>query len=115
VYNATTDDWRTHPAIDFNVADGSQIKSISTGIVIKIYDDVLLGTVAEIDHGNGVIARYCGLNKDTVEIKEGNTLTQGQVIGYLGTVPFEKSEISHLHFETKHNGEYVDPLELMGK
>ncbi len=115
VYNATTDDWRTHPAIDFNVADGSQIKAISTGTVLRIYDDVLLGTVAELDHGNGVIARYCGLNKDTIEIKEGSSITQGQVIGYLGTVPFEKSEISHLHFEIKHNGEYVDPLELMGK
>ena len=115
IYNATTDDWRTHPAIDFNMADGAQIKAISNGKVLKIYEDALLGTVAEIDHGNEVIARYCGLNKDTIEIKQGDSLTQDQVIGYLGTVPYEKSEISHLHFEIKYKGEYVDPLELMGK
>lgn len=115
IYNATTDDWRTHPAIDFNIADGSQIKAIANGKVIKVYEDALLGTVAEIDHGNDVIARYCGLNKDTIEIKQGEAITQDQVIGYLGTVPYEKSEISHLHFEIKYKGEYVDPLELMGK
>lgn len=115
IYNATTDDWRTHPAVDFNIADGSQIKAISSGTVIRVYDDAILGTVVELDHGNSVVARYCGLNKDTIEIKAGDTLTQGQIIGYLGTVPFEKNEISHLHFEIKYKGEYVDPLELMGK
>ena len=39
----------------------------------------------------------------------------GQEIGKLGAVPFEASLESHLHFETKLDGEYVDPLTVMGK
>ena len=114
-YNPSTDDWRTHPAVDFKGAEGSQIKAISNGTVKDIYDDALLGTVLVIDHGNQVEAKYCGLNKDTIEIEKGATVNEGQCIGYLGTVPLEKSELSHLHFEIQYKGKNVDPLELMGK
>lgn len=114
-YNATTDDWRTHPAVDFKGTEGAQVKAISKGTIVKIYDDALLGTVAEIDHGNEVIAKYCGLNKDTIEVSAGNSVSEGQVIGYLGAVPFEKTELPHLHFEIIYKGKTVDPLELMGK
>lgn len=113
--NTTTDDWRTHPAVDFKGTEGAQVKAISKGTIVKIYDDALLGTVAEIDHGNQVIAKYCGLNKDTIELKAGEFVSEGQIIGYLGTVPYEKSELPHLHFEIIYKGEKVDPLELMGK
>ncbi len=115
MYNTTTDDWRTHPAIDFKSEEGAQIKAISAGVVKNIYDDVLLGTVMEIDHGNQVVAKYCGLNKETLKRAKGNKVTAGQVIGYLGEIPFEKSEAPHLHFEIEYKDENVDPLELMGK
>ena len=114
-YNPSTDDWRTHPAVDFKGAEGSQIKAISYGTVKDIYDDALLGTVIVIDHGNQVEAKYCGLNKDTIEVEKGTTVNEGQCIGYLGTIPLEKAELSHLHFEIYYKGKNVDPLELMGK
>lgn len=114
-YNTTTDDWRTHPAIDFKGAEGAQVKAISAGTVKDIYDDTLLGTVLTIDHGNEVVAKYCGINKDTLEISEGDSVTEGQCVGYLGIIPFEKNELPHLHFEILYKGENVDPLELMGK
>lgn len=114
-YNATMGDWRTHSGIDFKAAEGEQVKAISYGTVTSIYDDALWGTVVEIDHGNGVIAKYCGINKDTLEIKKGSTVESGSLLGYLGTIPCEKSELSHLHFEIVYNGKNVEPLELMGK
>ncbi len=114
-YNTSTDDWRTHAAIDFKGEEGAQIKSIAAGKVKSIVNDALLGTVVEIDHGNDVIARYCGLNKDTIELTQGKTVKSGELIGYLGVVPFENAEQPHLHFEIIYKGEKVDPLELMGK
>ncbi len=114
-YSATMGDWRTHSGIDFKAAEGEQVKAISYGTVKNIYDDALWGTIVEIDHGNGVIAKYCGFNKDTLEIKKGATVEGGSLLGYLGTIPCEKSELSHLHFEIVYNGENVEPLELMGK
>ncbi len=114
-YSATMGDWRTHSGIDFKAAEGEQVKAISYGTVTNIYDDTLWGTVVTIDHGNGVIAKYCGFNKDTLEIKKGTEVESGSLLGYLGTIPCEKSELSHLHFEISYNGENVEPLELMGK
>ncbi len=115
LYNATMNYWKTHPAIDFKAPDGAQVKSIAYGKISKIYTDAVLGTVIEIDHGNEVLAKYCGFNKDTLQVKKGDTVENGVLLGYLGTVPFESKELSHLHFEIYYKGENVDPLELMGK
>lgn len=115
VYNPTMGDWRTHAAIDFSGDSGTQVKSIATGKVTKIYDDAMYGTVVEIDHGNEVVARYCGINKETLEIKENSSVNAGSLIGYLGEIPCEKDEISHLHFEIIYKGNNTDPLEVMGR
>ncbi len=114
-YSATMGDWRTHSGIDFKAAEGEQVKAISYGTVTKVYDDALWGTVVEIDHGNGVTAKYCGFNKSTLEVKKGSIVESGSLLGYLGAIPCEKTELSHLHFEIIYNGENVEPLELMGK
>ena len=115
IYNATMGDWRTHPAVDFKGAEGGQVLAVAYGTVTAIYDDALYGTTVEIDHGNDVTAKYCGLNKDTLEIKKGSTIKEGSLIGYIDTVPCERADSPHLHFEIKYKGKNVDPLELMGK
>ena len=115
VYSKILGDWRTHNGIDFSGEAGGAVVAISYGEVISIYDDALFGTCVLIDHGNGVTAKYCGLNKDTLTVKENSTVNIEDVIGYLGEIPCEKTEGNHLHFEITHNGETVEPLELMGK
>lgn len=115
IYNSTMGDWRTHTGIDFSGDSGAQIKAVAYGTVTKIYDDALYGTVIEIDHGNEVIAKYCGINKDTLEVKAKDTVKAGALIGYLGEVPCEKDDISHLHFEIIYKGSIANPLEIMGK
>ena len=114
-YNATLGDWRTHGGIDFSAPDGSQVKAIAYGEVKAVYEDALYGTVIEVDHGNEVIARYCGMNKSALEVVAGDKVESGSLLGYLGSVPCEKSELSHLHFEIYYKGENVDPLALMNK
>lgn len=114
-YNPTLDDWRTHGGIDFQAPDGSQVKAIAYGTVTEISEDPLYGTIVVIDHGNEVIAKYCGMNKNALEVSAGDTVKSGTLLGYLGTVPCEKSELSHLHFEIYYKGDNVDPLTLMSK
>lgn len=114
-YNATMGDWRTHNGVDFKGVEGDQVKAVAYGNVTLIYEDTLYGTVIEIDHGNGVTAKYCGFNGDTVEVKQGSTVEAGDLLGYLGVVPSEKTDLSHLHFEIIYKGKNVDPLELMNK
>ena len=85
----------------------------NNGVVLDVYNDAMLGMVVEIDHGGKLVAKYCGL--DSVSVSKGGSVKSGQEIGKLGSVPFEASLESHLHFETKLDGEYVDPLTVMGK
>ena len=115
VYSKTMGDWRTHNGIDFSGEAGGAVVAIGYGEVIAIFDDAIFGTCVLIDHGNGVTAKYCGLNKDTLTVQENSSVDMEAVIGYLGEIPGEKMEGAHLHFEITHNGEIVEPLELMGK
>jgi len=113
VYSKTTNDWRTHSGIDFSGALGSDVKAIISGAVLKVYDNSLWGKVVEINHGNGLVAKYCGFKSVTVKV--GDIVAQGAVLGKLGEVPIEKAEIAHLHFEATIDGKYVDPLAVMSK
>lgn len=113
VFSKTTNDWRVHNGIDFSGALGSNVKAICSGSVLNVVDDNLWGKVVEIGHGNGLVARYCGLS--SVSVKTGDSVESGAVIGKLGEIPIEKAEVAHLHFETKLNGKYVDPLAVMNK
>lgn len=113
VKNETMGDYRAHTAVDFKGENGSKVLAINDGLVLSVEKNNLYGTVVEIDHGGQLIAKYCGL--DTVNISAGDYITIGQTIGTLGTVPFEAGSESHLHFETKVDGKYVNPLDVMGK
>lgn len=113
IKNETMGDYRAHTAVDFKGESGSKVLAVNDGLVLSVEKNNLYGTVVEIDHGGKLVARYCGL--DTVNISAGDYITIGQTIGTLGTVPFEAGSPSHLHFETKLDGKYVDPLDVMGK
>ena len=113
VKNETMGDYRSHTAVDFKAASGTKVVAINDGLVIAVKKDNLLGKVVEIDHGGKLVARYCGL--DTVNVSKGDYVTIGQTLGTLGSVPFEAGSESHLHFETKLDGKYVNPLDVMGK
>jgi murein DD-endopeptidase MepM/ murein hydrolase activator NlpD len=110
IYCKTTLDWRAHTGVDLSAAQGDPVKAIANGTVTKVYKDDKLGNTVIISHGK-VEAWYCGLDKMTV--KTGDTVESGQEIGTIGIVPNEQEEESHLHFATKINGEYVDPLTIL--
>lgn len=113
VKNETMGDYRAHTAVDFKGTAGGEVLAINDGLVISVKRDNLLGTVIEIDHGSKLVARYCGV--DTVNVSEGDYVTIGQTIATLGSVPFEALSEAHLHFETKLDGQYVDPISVMNK
>ena len=114
VYSATMNDWRVHSGIDFSGEEGAQIKAVADGTVTGMFSDELWGTVIEIAHEGGVVARYCGLEQGTTVIK-GDDVKSGEVIGCLGTIPCEEEDGFHLHFEMKKSDKITDPLEILTK
>ena len=69
--------------------------------------------IVEIDHGNGIVARYCGLKKGTVP-DASDAVEQGDVIGKIGSIPVETKDGVHLHLEVTKSGKSIDPIELFG-
>jgi murein DD-endopeptidase MepM/ murein hydrolase activator NlpD len=114
VKNATTGDWRIHKGIDIKGASGDRINAVSDGIVTEMVDSALWGTVITVDHGNGYIAKYCGLRKGST-VKSGDELKSGDKIGLLDEIPLESDDGIHLHFELYKDGKAVSPSEYLGK
>ena len=112
VQSKTMGDWRVHNGVDFRGTVGDQVRAVNNGVVKAVYDDVLWGTVVEIDHGNGLVARYCGLGKGSTAAV-GDKVKINDRIGNLGSVPVESADEVHLHFEMRQDGTAVDPMPIL--
>lgn len=114
IFAKTMGDWRTHNGTDYRGAVGDPVKAVNNGKVKAVYDDALWGTVVEIDHGNGLLARYCGLGKGST-VQAGGLIKIGEKVGNLGAVPMESAENPHLHLELLRDGKFIDPAGILGK
>ncbi|MBQ3007410.1 MAG: M23 family metallopeptidase [Clostridia bacterium] len=114
VQSKTMGDWRVHSGVDFGGSAGNKVVAVADGRVTAVYDDSFWGTVVEIDHGNGMTARYCGLRSGSC-LPEGSEVKKYDKIGSLGHIPVEISDPDHLHLEILIDGETVDPLKALNK
>ena len=111
IQSKTMSDWRTHSGIDLSAPEGTAVRAISEGTVQSVEQDPLLGNVIVIEHSDGYTSYYCGLTETTVA-QTGDTVASGDTIGYIGTVPGEILDESHLHLEVRKGDELVDPASL---
>ena len=105
--------WKTHDGCDILCPLGTDVKSMSDGVVKEIRDDPLMGVCVVIEQTNGIEAHYCGLAKE-LSVKAGAKVSQGEIIGK--TSDTNQSEIlqqPHLHLGVKKNGEWVDPMSVI--
>lgn len=113
VKNQTTGAWQTHNGTDISGAAGDEVRAMASGTVTDVLEDPLWGVVVVIDHNDGIVARYCGLNKG-LNVEKGNSVSAQDVIGALGnTADIESSLETHLHLEILKNGKYVNPIDVI--
>ena len=110
VKNKQTNDWRTHNGTDFAAKSGADVFAVNNGTVSAVYTDSLWGTVVEIDHGNRVTAKYCGLAD--VSVSKGETVLSGSKIGSVGSIPIESSS-PHIHLEMRSGGVLINPIDVI--
>jgi murein DD-endopeptidase MepM/ murein hydrolase activator NlpD len=98
-----------HTGIDFRGDIGDPIHATAGGTVTIAGWTGGYGKLVEIDHGNGLATRYGHLSEIDVEVDQ--TVRAGVVIGRLGSTG--RSTGPHLHYETRVNGEAVNPQKFL--
>lgn len=112
-YDRTMADWRVHRGWDIACAAGEPVLAVSDGTVTAVYEDDLLGTVVEIDHGGDVVSVYANLDVSPA-VGVGQTVSCGDTVGSVGTTALaESGEEAHLHFAMRRGGSSVDPGEYV--
>ncbi|MDR0821038.1 MAG: M23 family metallopeptidase [Oscillospiraceae bacterium] len=105
--------WKTHDGVDIKAANGTAVNAFADGKVSKVYADPLWGVCVEIDHGDGLVSYYYGLDRN-VPVNVGQAVLVGDVIALTGgTAEIEIAEEPHLHFAVKQDGAWIDPLSLL--
>lgn len=94
-----------HKGLDIANRQGSPIVATADGVVTFAGRKGLLGEVAVIDHGHGIVTRYAHLNK--IICAKGSRVERGQVIGHMGNSG--RSTGPHLHYEVRLNGVPMNP------
>lgn len=102
--------WKTHDGCDILCPLGTDVKSMSQGVVTEITDDPLWGVSVVVEQNNGLWVQYCGLAKELM-VKAGQEIKQGEIIGKTGdTCQVEIVQQPHLHLGVKQGGQWVDPM-----
>ena len=96
-----------HTGTDIGAPRNTPIHAARGGVVTISTYGSSYGNYVVIQHDNGIATLYAHMNSRAV--KEGDVVTQDQVIGYVGTTG--SSTGNHLHFEFRVNGQRADALD----
>jgi len=98
---------RFHAGMDFTAPLGTEIYVTGNGVIEQVISSKRgLGNHIIINHGFGITSIYAHL--DGFNIRKGQKVQRGDVIGYVGNTGM--SVAPHLHYEIKVNGTNVDPV-----
>ncbi|MGA7679714.1 MAG: M23 family metallopeptidase [Pseudolabrys sp.] len=98
-----------HTGIDLRGDAGEPVRATATGSVTIAGRRGGYGNMVEVSHGNGLATRYGHLSE--IDVKVGQTVRIGEVVGKIGSTG--RSTGPHLHYETRINGEAVDPQKFL--
>jgi murein DD-endopeptidase MepM/ murein hydrolase activator NlpD len=98
-----------HTGLDLREEQGAPVKATGSGRVIAAEYAGGYGNMVEIDHGGGVTTRYGHLS--ALSVSPGERVEPGQIVGRVGSTG--RSTGPHLHYETRINGEPVNPSRFL--
>ena len=98
-----------HRGTDIPAPEGTPILAAHSGTVLVSGWNDSYGNQVLLDNGAGLSTRYAHMTATAVTA--GETVTAGQVIGYVGSTG--DSTGNHLHFEVMQGGIRVNPLDMV--
>ena len=90
---------RQHEAIDILAPRGTPVKAVEDGVIARLFNSNAGGiTIYQFDPSQRFCYYYAHLDRYARDLKEGERVRQGQVIGYVGVTGNAPKDTPHLHF-----------------
>lgn len=106
---------RLHEGVDIMGSAGFPVFAVASGVLKKRYTNT--GTAGWgwtlYDETTDTTYKYFHLTEDPAGLAEGDTVTVGQTIGYVGDSGTSGVDNFHLHFEVRPGNVAIDPLPLL--
>ncbi len=99
---------KPHLGTDYAAPTGTPIMTVGDGIVIEAGYTAGNGNYVKVKHNSIYTTQYLHMSKFAAGIKKGKRVSQGDVIGYVGSTGLATGP--HLCFRFWKNGKQVDPL-----
>ncbi|MCK9280155.1 MAG: peptidoglycan DD-metalloendopeptidase family protein [Melioribacteraceae bacterium] len=99
---------KAHLGTDYAAPTGTPILSVGDGTVVEAHYKVFNGNYVKIKHNATYTTQYLHMSKIAPGMKPGKHVTQGQVIGFVGSTGLATGP--HVCFRFWKNGTQVDPL-----
>lgn len=106
--------WRMHWGTDFGASCGTPIRAMANGKVVSAgWTSTGFGNYTVISYGRMYGANLSSgyAHQSRVIVKAGQHVTQGQIVGYVGTTGLSTG--CHLHLQVYRNGTRVNPMKYL--
>ncbi len=100
--------WRSHKGVDYAASRGTPVRASGDGKIIFAGRKGGYGRLILIQHGGRYTTAYGHLHRYANGARKGKKVSQGQIIGYVGSSGLATG--SHLHYEFRINGVHRNPL-----
>lgn len=98
---------RAHKGVDYAARTGTPVKSTGDGSIVFMGRKGGYGQVVIIQHGERFETLYAHLSGFSPNVTEGDSISQGDVIGYVGQTGLATGP--HLHYEFRVDGMHRNP------
>jgi len=102
--------WRAHNGVDYAAASGTKVMVTADGIVSFVGQQGGYGNVVIVNHQGRYTTLYGHLSRFANGLRQGQRVTQGALIAYVGSTGLATGP--HLHYEFKIDGQHRDPLRV---
>lgn len=102
--------WRAHKGVDYGAPTGTRVKATADGTVEFAGRQNGYGNIVVLRHQGKYTTHYGHLSGFVAGMKKGTRVSQGNVIGYVGSTGWATGP--HLHYEFRINDIHQNPLSI---
>lgn len=102
--------WKQHKGVDFAATTGTPVRASGDGAIDFVGRRGGYGNMIVIKHWSNYSTAYGHMSRFANGLRRGSKVSQGEVIGYVGTTGWSTGP--HLHYEFRVNNEARDPMSI---